>query len=288
MDINKIHYFFRAAELKNFTKASEVCHIAQTTMSKYIAVLEQELGFKLFLRTGNTVSLTKQGQIFYEEMLKLTEKYQDLCRELCRMEELELRLGMITTDYEDFPALRAFEQAYPDISLYFSFSDEDRLLSDLRQHKLDALICPNVLTFEHYALEEMVRVDLVTFEESLVCSRELLDRYGSVREVISHQPIITKASEANYQEFCRRHLQELYGTSFSGVIVVKAISQQLLMLNLSRGFAFLPSLYEADYEKLVFFPTSEIFSETAQLLYFPEFVTSGLQSLLDFIHEKKC
>ena len=60
------------------------------------------------------------------------------------------------------------------------------------------------------------------------------------------------------------------------------------MLNLSRGFAFLPSLYEADYEKLVFIPTSDVFSETAQLLYSPEFVTSGLQSLLDFIHEKKC
>ena len=40
MDLDKIGYFFKAAELGNFTKAAGECHIAQTTMSKYIHVLE--------------------------------------------------------------------------------------------------------------------------------------------------------------------------------------------------------------------------------------------------------
>nr|WP_300209127.1 LysR family transcriptional regulator [uncultured Anaerostipes sp.] len=287
MDLNKIHYFFRAVELKNFTKASKQCHIAQTTMSKYIAVLEEELGCKLFIRTSKNVALTRQGQLFYEEMSKLTERYQDLCSEIHRMEKLELRIGMITTDYENFPILRAFEQAYPDISVYFSFAEEEKLLADLRQHRLDALICPNILTLEQYELEEIERIDLITFEESLVCSKELLEKYQSIRGVISNLPIITKASETTYQEFCRLQLKELYGTTFSDVLPVKTISQQLLMLNLSRGFAFLPSLYMADYENLKFFQMPPEFSETAQLLYSPGFISSGLQGLLNYIHENK-
>ena len=287
MDINKLHYFFQAAELKNFTKAAERCHIAQTTMSKYIAVLEQELGCKFFIRSGKSVSLTRQGQLFYEEMRKIAERYQELCQELQRMDNLELRIGMITTDYENFPVLRAFEQAYPDISVYFSFAEEEKLLADLRQHRLDALICPNILTLEQYGLDEMERVDLITFEESLVCSKELLENYNSLQGVVASQPIITKASEETYQEFCRTQLKELYGTTFSNVLLVKTISQQLLMLNLSRGFAFLPSLFMADYENLEFFPMPPEFSETAQLLYSPSFVSSGLQGLLDYIHENK-
>lgn len=50
MDLDKIEYFFKAAELKNFTKAAKECHIAQTTMSKYVRVLEEELGCPLFVR----------------------------------------------------------------------------------------------------------------------------------------------------------------------------------------------------------------------------------------------
>lgn len=42
MDIDKLYYFFAAAESESFTKAADRCHIAQTTMSKYIAQLEKE------------------------------------------------------------------------------------------------------------------------------------------------------------------------------------------------------------------------------------------------------
>lgn len=44
MDIDKLYYFFAAAESESFTKAADRCHIAQTTMSKYIAQLEKETG----------------------------------------------------------------------------------------------------------------------------------------------------------------------------------------------------------------------------------------------------
>ena len=62
MDLNKIHYFFKAVEYKNFTQAANACHIGQTTMSKYIAVLEQELQTQLFIREHRTLTLTKQGK----------------------------------------------------------------------------------------------------------------------------------------------------------------------------------------------------------------------------------
>lgn len=289
MDLGKIHYFIAAAELQNFTKAAKACHIAQTTMSKYITVLEQEMGCRLFLRAHRTARLTVQGERFYEGIKKIYEQYQDLCQEISRTGGSSLRIGMLTIDYEDFPVLRSFELSHPDISVYFSFGEEAKLLADLQRRRLDALICPNILSLQHCGEKQrLVREDLVTIEESLVCSRELLERFGSIGAVIAGQPFITKTSDNTYQNFCRAKLQELYGSTFSETLIASSFSQQLLLLNLSRGFAIIPSLAGAEYENLIFFPTPEIFSETAQLLYQQDFVTESLQALLKHIHEKKC
>ena len=288
MDINKIHYFFRAAEQQNFTRAAELCHIAQTTMSKYISVLETELGCELFVRTGRTARLTPQGQRFYDGMKTIMRQYKDLCREVGRENAHELHIGMITTDYEDFPFLRSFELAKPDIAAYFSFGDESRLLADLRHHRIDAVICPNILTFRESRVEDMTRIDLLRIEESLACSRELLDRCGSVAQVVAEYPLITKTAETEYQAFCRENLRCIYGVEFPDVLVVSSYAQQLLMLNLSRGFAIIPAKARPEYENLCFIKTDDSLSETVQLLYHPSFVTPELQALLDHIHENKC
>lgn len=287
MDLNKIHYFLKAAELQNFTQAAKVCHIAQTTMSKYISVLEQELGCQLFIRQQKTAKLTLQGQQFYEGMKDISSQYQNLCQRIQHQKNEELRIGMITTDYEDFPMLRSFEKAFPHIFIYFSFGKEEKLLDDLRHHYLDALICPHILQ-NQFLLDDIVRIDLVTIDVSLVCSKELLLRYQTINDVIENQPLITKTTDQSYQNFCREKLLELYGKTFTQVEVVNNYPQQLLLLNLSRGFAIIPSQATSEYDNLVAFSIPQSFCETSQLLYQKEFMTESLQALLNHIHEEKC
>lgn len=285
MDLNKIHYFFRAAELQNFTKAAQACHIAQTTMSKYIAVLEHELGVSLFVRNHKTAVLTPQGERFYKEMKKIAEQYQDLCQDILRDTYKELRIGMVTTDYADFQVLCAFEKEFPTISVHFSFAEGKKLLSDLEHHRLDALICPNILNFYRNSEQELRYIDLVRIKESIVCSKELFSRCGSIENVIASQPFITKAGESDYHEFCREQLYELYGQRFSEIMVTTGFPQQLLLLNLSRGFGIIPMAKDTEYENLISFPAADVFTETAQLIWAKDFVTSGLRMLLEYIGE---
>lgn len=54
MDIAKIQYFLEAARLNNFTEAARKCHIAQTTMTKYISQLEKNWAAVSF--AGNTAA----------------------------------------------------------------------------------------------------------------------------------------------------------------------------------------------------------------------------------------
>lgn len=64
MDIDKLYYFFAAAESESFTKAADRCHIAQTTMSKYIAQLEKETGCTLFSVPGADFLLQRKDGSF--------------------------------------------------------------------------------------------------------------------------------------------------------------------------------------------------------------------------------
>jgi len=63
MEIQQIRYFLAVAELRNFTRAAERCHVAQPSLSQQIKKLEQELGGPLFHRMGRRIVLTEQGKL---------------------------------------------------------------------------------------------------------------------------------------------------------------------------------------------------------------------------------
>ncbi len=63
MEIQQIRYFLAVAELRNFTRAAERCHVAQPSLSQQIKKLEQELGGPLFHRMGRQILLTEQGKL---------------------------------------------------------------------------------------------------------------------------------------------------------------------------------------------------------------------------------
>ena len=67
MEIRQLEYFVAVAEMGGFTRAAEVCHVVQTTVSHAVATLERELGVRLLDRTGRTVELTPEGRIFLDD-----------------------------------------------------------------------------------------------------------------------------------------------------------------------------------------------------------------------------
>ena len=288
MDLDKIGYFFKAAELGNFTKAAEECHIAQTTMSKYIHVLEQELGCPLFVRNHHQAKLTARGQQFYDGMKTINEQYRSLCQELHRNRSQELRIGMITTDYVDFPVLRGFEQQYPQYSVYFSFGSEEKLEEDLTCGRVDALICPDILNAQERLSRKVNvgRIPVLSAKTVVVCSAELLSRLKTVEKVIESQPLVTKTGDRDYHEFCRQELRKLYGTTFSEVITVKGISQQLLMVNMANGFAIIPERSHIEGGNMEAFPLPSVFDEVSELLYPVSNSPEPLEKLIRFIEER--
>ncbi len=87
MEIRVLRYFLTVAKKESITKASEVLHITQPTLSRQLAQMEEEIGVKLFDRGTRKIKLTNEGILLCrraEEILQLVDKTE---KELVEQEE---------------------------------------------------------------------------------------------------------------------------------------------------------------------------------------------------------
>ncbi|GAA4334678.1 LysR substrate-binding domain-containing protein [Pigmentiphaga soli] len=61
MDLRRLEYFVKVVEAASFSRAAIVMRMAQSTLSRQIGELEQELGQQLLVRTGRGVAPTEAG-----------------------------------------------------------------------------------------------------------------------------------------------------------------------------------------------------------------------------------
>lgn len=82
MEIQQIRYFLAVADLRNFTRAAERCHVAQPSLSQQIKKLEQALGGPLFHRMGRRVVLTEQGALLEKKARRILLEHENAVQQL--------------------------------------------------------------------------------------------------------------------------------------------------------------------------------------------------------------
>ncbi|TCP29482.1 DNA-binding transcriptional LysR family regulator [Scopulibacillus darangshiensis] len=115
-----LEYALEVYRHKNFTKAAGHLHIAQPSLSKQIAKLEQELGVSLFYRGHGAVEPTPDGVRFIEQAEKILNMRRSLEREMHERKEgiggdLTIGTTAITGGHVLPPILRAFTEQYPNV-----------------------------------------------------------------------------------------------------------------------------------------------------------------------------
>ena len=62
MDLNLLKYFTAVADEMSFSSAAESIYLSQSSLSKHVKRLEDDLGFQLFSRNSHTTELTPAGE----------------------------------------------------------------------------------------------------------------------------------------------------------------------------------------------------------------------------------
>ena len=63
MEIRVLRYFLTVVREESITRAAEVLHITQPTLSRQIAQMEEEMGVRLFDRGSRKIALTSEGML---------------------------------------------------------------------------------------------------------------------------------------------------------------------------------------------------------------------------------
>ena len=80
MEIRVLKYFLLVAREENITKAANLLHLTQPTLSRQLMQLEEELGVQLFRRSKHRIVLTEDGMLLRrraEEIVALADKTKD-------------------------------------------------------------------------------------------------------------------------------------------------------------------------------------------------------------------
>ncbi|WP_195244281.1 LysR family transcriptional regulator [Clostridium celatum] len=142
MNIKQIQYFISVAEHLNFTKAAKENYLSQTAISQQIKNLEDNLGFKLFIRNKHSVKLTPSGDVFFIESKSLIETLNNAVNKASLASFGYI--GTITIGflegYENIllPKLISnFKDKYPKISLNIIRGNIDELYKKLQNNLID-------------------------------------------------------------------------------------------------------------------------------------------------------
>ncbi len=282
MDISKLELFFAAANSENFTQAAEKCNVAQTTMSKYISQLEEELGVKLFYRTTRECFLTEAGHTFYNGAKELKRDYSTLVNQVRNVTDNILTIG-IYGEFFDLSILSNFKDLHPEIELKVVFDEKEALFDQLRRRKIHAILIPDILVVGSYLNPVFRSIDVVSRDAYLYCSKKALKQYGNIDKLITELPYITKAKEKEYHDYCRNILLQQFGTSFRDVTIVESKAKQQLLIELSQGFGIMLRPEADDSDDIASFSLKDVFSETLQLYYSIKHLPPSLRKFTDFI-----
>lgn len=212
MNLKRLNHLVAVADERNFSRAAEKCNISQSALSRSIQVAEEELGLKLFDRTGHDVKCTDAGAFVVERAKNLLfaihcmERDVGLYRERL-IGDLAFGAGPFTTATLVPDLLKEIRTRYPGIKTRVEVSSANMLSEHLRAEKLDFYIADvrNVIAAPDLTVKRIgqlsanfyVRPGHPLLNESAVCLKDLV-QWG-IASVRIHDDVLLSLGRIAFQ-----------------------------------------------------------------------------------------
>ena len=147
MEIRTLRYFLAVAREENMTKAAELLHVTQPTLSKQLKNLEEELGKKLFTRHSFSITLTEEGILLRNRARDLVSMADKIEQEFLSLDDItggDIYFGLAESYQIRCLAreIRDFKKIYPDLRYHITSGDTEQVTEKLDKGLLDfAVIC---------------------------------------------------------------------------------------------------------------------------------------------------
>lgn len=142
MEIRTLRYFLAVAREENMSRAAEMLHVTQPTLSKQLKSLEEELGKKLFTRHSFSIKLTDEGMLLRERAEDLVGMADRIEREFVSLDDItggDLYFGLAESYQIRLLAkeLHKLKQSCPGLVYHITSGDTEQVIDKLDKGLLD-------------------------------------------------------------------------------------------------------------------------------------------------------
>ena len=251
LNLKHLRYFWSVASHGSIARAAEIMHLTPQTISGQLRELEQQVGGKLFTRSGRSLVLTETGRLVFsyaDEMFRVGLELQDVLAGQTPGSALNLKVGIAMI----VPKLLAYRVLEPvltmpeQVHLVCHEAPLADLLADLSVHKLDVVLCDgpinptfNIRAYNHtlgesgisfFATSDMADALRADFPASLDAIPMLMPSGGSsLRRTLENWFESHRIKPRVVAEFEDRALMKAFGESGAGVFMTPiAVEQDVL------------------------------------------------------------
>lgn len=242
MTLDYYRIFFYVARYKSFSKAAEALNNNQPNISRYMNILESELGCKLLIRSHKGVKLTPEGKQLYDHVAVAMAQLTTGENELIRNKSLEtgiVSIGVSETALRLFllPKLEKFHKKYPHVRLRISNHSAPQAVSALEKGLVDFAVITTPVDYK----KPLHMTTLYPFKEILICGKdysEIAQKRQSLHDLLNI-PFIsltdgTATHDSHHQYFFDNHLK------FAPDIEAATTDQIIPMVIHNLGIGFCP------------------------------------------------
>jgi DNA-binding transcriptional LysR family regulator len=142
MNIDQIKAFHKVAAAGSFTKAARELFLTQSAVSQQIRALEDEIGGRLFDRSGKKIRLTGEGEVllaYSERLFDLHEEIEKLFGSLKTLQKGKIAVGAtaVVGTYFMPAVISAYHRQYPGIEIDLQMGNSEQILRMILDREVD-------------------------------------------------------------------------------------------------------------------------------------------------------
>lgn len=242
MEFREINTFLQVAQYQSFSKAARHLGYSQAAVTIQIKQLEQELGVHLFDRIGKQISLTHQGQVFYQHAVSIRNDLEQAKNAVSDPSTLsgKLCLGTIESICASiFPDLLAeYHRLHPEVTISIVTDSPGVLLDRMNENTIDIVYLLDRRIYDNRWCKTLEEPEENIFVASPDHELALVKRELELDEVLRF-PFFLTEKDASYRHMLEQYLASI-NRSVKPFLEIGSTEFIIHMLLKNTGISFLP------------------------------------------------
>lgn len=241
MEIRELMTFLQVANQQSFSKAAKILGYTQAAVTIQIKQLETELNTRLFDRIGKQITLTHQGEIFYQYTASILKSIEEARDAVTDSPELNGRLaiGGIESICASFLPKLVYEyhRLHPKVEISIVTDSPSVLLDQMNKNVLDIVYFMDKRMYDSKWVKVLEKPEDIIFIAS--SNHPFTKKDDLTLSQVIKEPFILTEKNASYRHILDQYLGA-YDMEIHPFLESGSTDFLIKLLRTDTGISFLP------------------------------------------------